>query len=177
MKKLLFLFTVILAFTLYSCEKLDKFTQFNLNFTQQVTIEAATSFNLPFNLPTPPITLNSESEFKSKNTNKNLIEKIELTKLELTVLSPDGEDFSILKSIEVYINSSGLPESKVAWLTNVPLSQSTITLDLSGSDLKEYIFTDTFSLRVKTVTDEINMRDYQIEIKSTFNVNARILGL
>ncbi len=172
-----FISFVLLVFSLSSCEKLDKYTQFNLDFSQQITIEASTAINLPFNLPTPPITTNSESAFKSNNTNKDLVEKIQLTKLHLTVLSPSGEDFSILKSIEVFINSPGLTETRIAWLNNVPVSQSTIQLDVSDSDLKEYIFADTFSLKVKTVTDELNTRDYQIDIKSTFKVNAKILGI
>ncbi len=177
MKKLKFLLFVTLAFAFNSCENLDKYTKFNLDFTQQISIEASTAINLPFNFPTPPVTTNSESAFKSNNTNKDLVEKIELTKLQLTVLSPAGEDFSILKSIEVFINSPGLSETRVAWLNNVPVSQSTIQLDVSNSDLKDYIFADTFSLKVTTVTDELNTRDYQIEIKSTFNVNAKILGI
>ncbi len=177
MKKMKFILLLALIVLLNSCEKLDKYTQFDLNFTQQTTIQSSTPINLPFNLPTPSVTTNSEQTFKSNNTNKNLVDKIELTKLQITVLSPSGEDFSILKSIEIYINSPGLPETKIAWLNAVPTSQSIILLDLSGADLKDYIFADSFTLNVKTVTDELNTHDYKIEIKTTFNVNARILGI
>lgn len=173
--KLLFIAAMILI--LNSCDDLDKYTKFDLNFTQEVTIKASTSVKLPFNLPTPPVSTNSESAFKTNNTNKDLVEEINLTKLQLKVLSPAGEDFSILKSIEVSISAAGLPTEKVAWLDAVPTGQSTILLDVSSTDLKDYIFADEFTLNVNTVTDEMNTRDYQIEIKSVFNVNAKLLGI
>ena len=66
--KLLFIAAMILI--LNSCDDLDKYTKFDLNFTQEVTIKASTSVNLPFNLPTPPVATNSESAFKTNNTNR-----------------------------------------------------------------------------------------------------------
>ena len=177
MKAFKLLFIAAMVLILNSCDELDKYTKFDLNFTQEVTIKASTSVNLPLNLPTPPVATNSESAFKTKNTNKNLVEEINLTKLQLKVTSPAGEDFSILKSIEVFIMADGMTTEKIAWLDAVPENQSTIILNVSGADLKDFIFADEFSLNVKTVTDEANTRDYKIEIASTFNVNAKLLGI
>ena len=177
MKAFKLLFIAAMVLILNSCDDLDKYTKFDLNFTQEVTIKASTSVNLPFNLPTPPVATNSESAFKTNNTNKNLVEEINLTMLQLKVTSPAGEDFSILKSIEVFIMADGMTTEKIAWLDAVPENQSTIILNVSGADLKDFIFADEFSLNVKTVTDEANTRDYKIEIASTFNVNAKLLGI
>lgn len=177
MKTFNFLLLVVILFIASSCDTLDKFTQFNLNFTQKITIEASTPVNFPFNFPTPPISSNSENVFKTNNTNKNLVEEITLTKLQLKIISPNEEDFSLLKSIEVYISSDELEDVKIAWLNTVPENESIITLEVSDKDLKDFIFADSFSLKVKTVTDEVNTRDYEIEIKSTFKVNAKLLGI
>ena len=52
-----------------------------------------------------------------------------------------------------------------------------ITLDTSDTDLKEYIKKDEFSLRLNTVTDELISTDHELEVNSTFFVDAKILGL
>lgn len=167
----------LLLFNAMACNYLDKFTKFDINFTQEVTIPASTIFNLPFDIPTPPTKSNSENTFKSNNTHKDLIEEIILKKLVLNLLSPLGEDFSILKSIEIFIKTDGKNESKIAWIENIPKNTNTLTLDVSKVDLKEYIFADNFVLTLKTITNKANTRDYKIEIKSTFGVNAKILGI
>lgn len=168
---------VILSINVLACNLLDKFTKFDLNFSQEITIRASTLFNLPIDIPTPPIQSNSESTFKTQNTHEDLVEEIILKNLILNLVSPTDEDFSILKSIEIYINAEGLSESKIAWLDNIPKNVNSLTLEVSKVDLKKYIFADSFVLSLKTVTNKANTRDYKIEVKSTFGVNAKILGI
>lgn len=167
----------ILSVSLMACNLLDKLTKFDLNFSQEITIPASTILNLPFDIPTPPIQSNSENTFKSQNTHKDLVEEIILKKLVLDLISPASEDFSILKSVEIFIKADGMEDTKVAWLDNIPKNVSSLTLEVSKLDLKKYIFADSFILSLKTVTNKTNTRDYKIEVKSTFGVNAKILGI
>jgi len=163
---------------LFGCSKIDELTKFNLDYDQEVTIPSSTGINLPFDMFTPDTETNSESEFAVNDTRKDLIEEIKLTKLELNIMSPNGADFSFLKSIEVYISADGLDEILIADYPEVPEnSGSSLSLNTSDVDLKEYIKKDNFNLRLNTVTDEVISQDHELDVKSTFFVDAKILGI
>ncbi len=174
-----FIAIIICSFVLWlgSCKKIDKLTQFEMGFTERVIIPSSTGINLPFNLFTPDVKTNSETTFEGKNTRKDLIEKIKLTKLDLSLQAPTGSDFSFLKSIEIFISAAGMDEIRIAWKENIPANVgSLLELETSTTDLKEYIKKDQFKLRVSTVTDEVLTADHQIDVKSLFFVDAKIIG-
>ena len=176
MRKIVFLLITVVA--LAGCKKLDKLTQFDMKFDTSVDIPSTVGINLPFNILTPDITTNSESSFESNDTRKDLIEKITLKTMEMTVSKPAGEDFSFLKSIEITIKADGLDDKKIAWLNDIPDNAgSTITLETTPDDLKEYIKKDSYKLDVETTTDEILTQDYTIDIHNVFFVDAKILGI
>ena len=176
MTKKIITFCLIL-FTFIGCKKADELTQFNIEFNETAVIPSSTGINLPFNIFTPDVETNSTSTFEVNDTRKDLIEEITLTSLGLKITTPNNADFSFLKSISIYISADGLSESKIAWRNNVPSDAKELKLDLTGIDLKEYIKKDSYSLRLNTVTDEAMSQDHEIDVKSTFFVDAKILGL
>lgn len=180
MKKLLQSFTTFSLILLVSnsCKKIDQFTQFNMDFNNEIIIPSSTGINLPINLLTPEVETNSESTFEVNDTRKDLIEEIRLNSLTLNLDSPNNADFSFLESISVYMNAQDLPEVEIAWKDNVPEDAgSQISLNVSNQDFKEYIKKDEFILRVNTITDEILTSDHKINIASDFFIDAKILGL
>ncbi len=177
MRKNFILYLLSAVLLLSSCDALDSLTQFNMDMSEEVTIDPTIPINVPFDIPTPQITLNTEKTFELNNTKKNLVQEIKLKNLSMTVTSPTGEDFSILNSIEIYIAADSLPEEKIAYLDNIPDSVSKIDLNTVPIDLKDYILKDNFNLRIKTKTDEVNTREYKIKLDARFWVNARILGI
>jgi len=167
-----------ILFLTISCDKIDELTKFNLNYKSSVVIPASTGIDLPFDVFTPEMETDSESQFEVNDTRKDLIEEIKLTELNLVITSPDNADFSFLNSIEVYIAADGLEEIKIAEKEEVDENAgNTLDVDVFDVDLKEYIKKDNFNLRLKTVTDEVISTDHQIEVNSTFFVDAKILGL
>ncbi|MDB2606722.1 hypothetical protein N9Y48_02960 [Zobellia sp.] len=176
MRKFLLILTVFVAFV--SCDKLDDLTKFNIDYTAEVTIPSSTGIDLPFDLVTPDMETNSDSEFEVNDTRKDLIESIKLTKLQLVITSPENGDFSFLKSLDVYISAEGLDEILIASKDDVESNMGGILdMDLQDIDLKEYIKADSFNLRLDTVTDEVIDTDYKIDVNSTFFVDAKILGI
>ena len=164
--------------SIYSCKDLDKLTQFNMDIKSTITIPATLGINIPIDLWTPDIPTNSESEFESKNTAKNLIEEIIMTKMSMTITSPADASFDFLKEIEIYISADGIAEKRVAWLADIPQTGlKTIELETSSEDLKEYIKADKYKLNTKTVTRQLISQDTDVEIKNTFFVDAKILGI
>ncbi|MGB2761090.1 hypothetical protein [Maribacter stanieri] len=175
-KKYISFICLLVLFT--ACDKIDELTKFDMEYSQRATIPSSTGINLPFDVFTPEMETNSESTFAVNDTRKDLIEEIKLTDLELVMISPEEADFSFLNSIEVYISADGLEEILIANLDEVPEDAgNVITLDTSDTDLKEYIKKDEFSLRLNTVTDELMSTDHELEVNSTFFVDAKILGL
>lgn len=170
---------VVLSFLAFAaCDKVDELTKFDLDYTSRVTIESGTLIDLPFVVRTPPMQTNSETEFESNNTRKDLIESIKLTQMTLTITSPSDEDFSFLESIKVFIKADGLDEIPLAALDPVSGDASgRINLETSNTELREYIKKDSFTLRVESVTDEALDRDIDIDILSVFRVDAKILGI
>lgn len=175
MKKII-LPVLSLVLLMISCNKANELTKFDISYDTSITIPATANLNVPFDISTPDIETNSESKFEINKTSTDRIESIEVSALKLTVKSPAGEDFSFLKSIEIYIDGDKLSEEKIAWNDNVSSSAgSSISLSVSGTDLKPYILNDNFKLRVRTVTDELLTNDHDIDIKTTFTVDAKIL--
>lgn len=172
-----YLLMLIFCTVITGCSKLDELTKFNIDYDTEVTIPSSTGINLPFDIFTPDTETNSENKFESNDTRKDLIEEIKLTKLQLEVTSPSGADFSFLESIEVYISAEGLDEIKIASKTDVSPTSNLLDLEVVDVDLKEYIKKDSYSLRLNTVTDEAMSTDHTIDVKSTFFVDAKILGL
>lgn len=174
-KVLIILFLVISGI---SCDDVDKLTMFEIDYESSVIVPSSTGINVPLDLFTPEVTTDSEATFESNNTRKDLIEEIRLTKMELEIVVPTGEDFSFLKNISIAIEAEGLSEKRIAWDDDVSSSSgSTLELNVSPDDLKEYIKKDKFNLKVTTTTDEFITEDYEIRVLTTFFVDAKILGV
>lgn len=161
---------------LFGCKKAEELTQFDIEYTSEVTIPSTSGINLPFDVFTPDMETNSESKFAVNDTRKDKVEVITLTELQLVLKTPSNSDFGFLKSIEVYIDADGLTERRIAFDTDIPASIGKIlNLEVTDDNLREYIIEDEFSLRVKTVTDEAITQDHIIDINTTLFVDAKIL--
>lgn len=177
MTKSILPFIVLLAFTT-GCKKLDKLTQFNMDYESDITYTAGLPINLPFAISTPDMVTNSEQEFAINDTRKDLIESIKLTGLKLTVTSPAGKTFSFLKDVRIYISAPNLPEVEVANKLNIDNTVgSEIQPTIFEVELQEYIKADEFTLRVTGTTDEVLTSNVNVHVFSNFFVDAKILGL
>ena len=162
---------------IFGCKKVDKFTQFEMEYNEDVSVPSSTTVDLPFNILCPPIESNSESTFEVNDTRKDLVEQIKVISLDLTLLSPDNSDFSFLESIQVFISADGLSETSIASKSSIPDNVGkSLSLELSGADLQEYIKQDHFSLRLNTKTDKIITSEHSIRVHSKFFVDAKVLG-
>lgn len=177
MKKLVILLAVVITSTM-SCKEVNKLTQFNIDYSNEITIPATLGIDLPIDVWTPNIPTNSTSTFESNNTHKDLIQQIILKKMNLTITSPEASTWDFLKKIEIYISADGLEKKKIAWLDDIPQTGvQSIDLSVSSEDLKEYIKKDEFKLETKTVTRQLVSHDTKVNISSTFFVDAKILGI
>lgn len=162
---------------LFSCQKLENLTtKFKMAFNTTVTVPSSLGVNLPIDLFTPPITTDSEAQFESNNTRKDLVQEIFLETMSISVTSPADKELNFLKSLHIYINAEDLPELLLAFHENVPSNAgASLSLQTTGDDFKEYITKETYTLRVKAVTDELISQDIDLGVRSGFLVHARLL--
>ncbi len=169
---------ILFLFSITGCKEIDKLTHFNMSYDETITIPSTIGVNVPFNIITPNIKTNSEQTFEINDTRKDLIEEIVLKKMVL-LLDPDqNKDFSFLKSIKIYINAEGLDKKLIAWKEDIDNSVgNTLELETASDDLKDYIKLDSFQLELTTVTDELILSDYDVNVHTEFFVDAKILGI
>lgn len=177
MKNLSYIPVLFIATIFFSCKKVDKLTQFEMEYNETFVIPSTVGIDLPFNVMSPDITTNSQSTFEVNDTKKDLIEQIMLTQLDLTLTGPSNSDFSFLNEVRIYISAEGLDEVELASKTDIPDNiGKELSLDPSGADFQEYIKQDQFDLRLYTVTDQIITSDHTLDMKSVFFVDAKVLG-
>ncbi|MFK7949421.1 MAG: hypothetical protein AB8G11_17650 [Saprospiraceae bacterium] len=172
------LFLGLMTFGIGSCDLVDEATkvEFDMSFISSVEIPASSGLNLPFNLFTPDIETDSEATFGVNNTKKELVEKVNLTSMNLTITSPNDQRFDFLDEITVYIKADGLDEIQIAYAENIPENiGNELELTVTGNNLKDYIIEDEFTLRVNTVANQTISEDIDIKVASEFNVIADVL--
>lgn len=172
MKRLL-LFSLLLL-TVSGCKK--KLTQFYVDYHSEAVVPATVSTFFPFSVNTPEMETNSTYEFESNDTRKDHIRSIYVKQLDLTITQPSGETFSFVNSIELFISAPGISEAKIASLAAIPENVgNTLSLTPTNTDLQEYIKADSFTLRLRVVSDETIPQDVHIDIYSNFLVDARLI--
>lgn len=174
MKNIFLCLIIAISFILGGCKK--KITQFYIDYTTKITIQSTVGQLVPFSLYTPNVTTNSEAEFESNNTKKEKINSIKLDELKLTITSPSNETFSFLNSIEVFISSPTMVESKIAFSNNIPDNiGNSISCSIVDKELMDFIKDDTFRVRIETITDETIPEDIEINLYTNFFVDAKLV--
>jgi len=170
------IFLVSLFLLTVSCEEADELTKFDIEYEKSFTVGAAVNIGEPISISTPDITTNYEEKFSGNDTEKDLVEKIYMKDLILSLQSPSDSDLSFLKSLTIYITADGKDKTEIASRENITDDiGSTIEMETSKVDLKEYIFKDSFKLRVKVTTDETFTQDHEINAAMVFTVDAGLL--
>jgi len=174
-KKYLIIHFLVFCLLSVACRKLDELVQFKLAYTSEVTVPSSLPISLPVDLLTPPVATNSQSEFESKNTTKKLVKEIYLENVDIRVESPSDGDLGFLSSVHVYIQADNLPEKLLAFREDIPdEAGKELALETSDDDFIAYITGETYSLRIKAVSDELVSEDMVIAVRSVFLVKAGV---
>ncbi|MBI1286457.1 MAG: hypothetical protein GC178_02655 [Flavobacteriales bacterium] len=178
MKKGLLLILAFVPFLgLPGCKVLDELRTFHINYSADFTIPSTSIIDIPVSLPTPSTTTNSEQKFEDEGVKSDWIDSIKLTSLSITITSPQGEDFSFLQEISIYMKTDGQPEVLIASKIPVPSDAgSTLTLDVTGTDLYPYISQSSFTLRTAATTDETMTQSVDFRADMVVEVKATIPG-
>jgi hypothetical protein len=178
-------FTVLIvcatALLVFQCKKgddiVDSLTHFDFSTDYVVKVPASPMTPFPVSVMSPEIKTTSDTEFDNNNTRADMVERISLKGLDLSVEAPSGGTLSFLKSVDIHAMADGLPSVRVAYKDQVPANVgSTLSLDVTNVELKEYFKKATYVLRVTVTTDEATTQEYAIRANGTFFVDAKVLG-
>jgi len=175
MKKILTL--TILFSLLFSCEKLDQLTQFNLSYDLEFDIDSGipAGTSIQINDLELPIDV---SDFDANNTTKDLLEEVKIETIELRILKPETANFDFLSDVDLYIAAEGLPKIRLAWKNDIPNGVGQVlTLDVLSDDLSEYLKKDAIQISADFITDEELTDPVTIQIHLVYFVDAKILGV
>lgn len=176
-KNLISSFVIILVL-FSSCKKLSELTQFDIKHNTEITIQAGAAANLPFDVTTPEVATQSESEFEGRNTNSSLVQSVKLRQMKLNITDPDNRTFDFLNDIELYISAEGEEEILVSWKHDIADNAGNeLLLETASEELKTYLVKEKYRLRLKITTDKVLNEDVEVKVGSVFRVDADILGL
>ncbi len=191
MKKVIIALVLFSSIPFYSCEdiidELDQLTQFDLEFSENFTYPAAPFFADSIRFDGPPVSTNSDTTFKTNNTQRSLVQEVKLKSLDISILSPDSGNFQFMDYIRVFImadlNGDGIysdDNERIEVANKMVIPQNVgkeLILDPLPGDYKEFVFQEEIKLSLQYGTNRATTFPLELDIKSIFNVNAKVLGV
>jgi hypothetical protein len=176
MKKNLFLVFILGLSILSACKKNSLDANFNVTDSENFTIPPNSILSLPPIITPPFATSTWQGDFSNNNTDRNHIKQLKLKTLTLTITNPPGKTFGFIKSIDIYIQSSNLPDTKIAYIDNNPTTAGqVIHMNCIDVDISAYAKADNFSLKVSSTPQQSNTDNVDVRADMSFNVVASVL--
>jgi hypothetical protein len=171
-RKITIIAMAILSLFAVSCNEVDKLLTFSISDEATFTINSGLSIDTPFDVATPDVVTNSSAEFKNNNTDVNLVKDVKLKEIKLSIINPADKTFSFLKSVHLYISTTGDDEIELAFLDNVNTTANTINLTCTSQKLDKYIKASSYKIRTSVTTKETFGQDIDVKALIRFNVTA-----
>lgn len=177
------IFAVLVFAGITSCQKtkneINKTTEFDMNYsTGDITVPSSTlaavvsgtTQTVEFN--TVEISTASSSKFTSESTTQDLIEEIKMTKF---TISNSSGNLNFLRSIDIYIKTSGLGDVLIATKAVVPQNVSSVNADLTDVNIKQHIFKDKiqFKVRATLLTGSGASGEQKLKTSQTMHVKGK----
>jgi hypothetical protein len=172
MKSKLIAIALLLAAFSTSCDAIDNLLSFTISNETSIQIKSTSPINLPTEIITPDVTTNSSAEFKNNKTEAGLVKDVKLKSLNLTITSPDGKNFTFLKSIHLYISTTDSDEIELAYQDNINETTNMIELISTNAKLDKYIKADQYKIRTQVTLKETLTKDVTVKANMKFGVTA-----
>ena len=159
------------------CKKVLGLLHFNVDDTQSFTVPATYPFG-PTPTPLPPVTITTTATatYANNNTSAKYVQDVTLDHIILTATSPAGQNFDLLKSIEVYISTDAAGGNKVlmASLYQVPVGVTAIQLNPADQKLDLYLRGSSYALTTIVQLSRPLTKDVVVRVDSRYNVAASL---
>lgn len=164
--------TALIFLLTISCNEVDKLLTFTISDETSFKVDAGSSLNIPFEIPTPDVTTNSTTEFNNNNTNVDLVKDVKLDELKLTITDPADKTFSFVKSVHMYISTNSSDEIELAYQDNISSTTNTLNLTCTTEKLDKYIKAQSYKIRTSVTIRETLTKEVTIKARMSFKVTA-----
>lgn len=173
MKRIGILISAACLFAFGSCKKVNEATEFDIDYTSNVSVPAAQIIiGVPVDFESPDFETGVADRFASEKTTRELVDEIVLTKFNITALSGN---LDYIKSISVYIKAEGLSDVLIATKSNIPAGSTSIAADMTGANIKEHVFKDKVRFRATITTNPGITQDQTLKMDQTVRVKGKKL--
>jgi hypothetical protein len=168
----------ILIFIFYGCKIIDELTHFDVDYNYTFTLPSFGGLLVNLNIESKDLENDTESTFEINDTRKDLVERATLKKFNVTILEPIDAKFTFINKVEIFVETDALEEKLIAWKENIPADIGNyLELETTNSDLKKYLTSDAIRVRLKTTSSSPLLEDLLLDLRSTVEVDAKILGI
>ncbi|WP_299183466.1 hypothetical protein [uncultured Chryseobacterium sp.] len=165
--KNIFLTAVIASGALISCGTVQSIVQNTFPYTANVLI----STGVPANQEVSSTATASNVQTWFGGNNNAQIKDVRISDAKVSVVSPSGGSLSPLKSIKVYISSSGTGEKLVASRTDISTTASSVNLDLNDTGYLDSVVKSS-GLTVRTVYELRNQTSSDMNLRVALNFSS-----
>jgi len=165
--KNMFLTAVVASVTLVSCGTVQSLVQNTFPYTANVLI--STGVPADKEVSSTATASNVQTWFGGNNDAK--IKDVRISDAKISVVSPSGGNLSALKSVKVYVSSSGTGEKLVASRSNISSNAGSLNLDLNDTGFLDSVVKSS-GLTVRTVYELKNQTSSDMNLKIALNFSS-----
>ncbi len=177
------IFLALVVMLSASCQKVKNLANipFSIPYSQTITVPAVPgySYGMPIpggvELPFPPVTvaINAQQYFNQYHASINNVVSAYLGSMNLKIISPAGQYFDFLNTIQLSVSTESEAAVMVAYLYNIPKGQQYISLDIVPDvNLKYYVTGDSITVQLNAYVNAVPAPGTQIYLSGNFNVVA-----
>lgn len=157
----------LVASALVSCGTVQSLVQNTFPYTANVLV----STGVPANKEVSSTAMATNVQTWFGGNNNAQIKDVRISDAKISVVSPTGANLSALKSIKIYISSSGSSEKLVASRTDISSTASSVNLDLNDAGFLDEMVKSS-GVTVRTVYELKNQTSSDMNLKVSLNFSS-----
>lgn len=165
--KNIFLIGAAVSAVVVSCGTVQSLVQNTFPYTASVLV--STGVPADKEVSSTSTATNVQTWFGGNNNAK--IKDVRISDAKISVVSPSGGNLSAIKSVKVYVSSSGTGEKLVASRSNITTDSSSLNLDLNDTGYLDEVVKSS-GLTVRTVYELKNQTSSDMNLKIALNFNS-----
>ncbi|KNB63078.1 hypothetical protein [Chryseobacterium sp. Hurlbut01] len=165
--KNIFSAAIIASAALVSCGTVQSVIQNTFPYTANVLVSTGVPANKE--VSSTATATNVQTWFGGNNNAQ--IKDVRIADAKISVVSPTGGNLSALKSVKVYISSTGTSERLVASRSDISTNSSSLNLDLNNAGFLDEVVKST-GVTVRTVYELKNQTTSDMNLKVALNFSS-----
>ncbi|PIF43146.1 hypothetical protein CLU96_0050 [Chryseobacterium sp. 52] len=159
--------TAAVSAVVVSCGTVQSLVQNTFPYTANVLV--STGVPADKEVSSTSTATNVQTWFGGNNNAK--IKDVRISDAKISVVSPSGGNLSAIKSVKVYVSSSGTGEKLIASRSNITTDSSSLNLDLNDAGYLDEVVKSS-GLTVRTVYELKNQTSSDMNLKIALNFNS-----